>query len=33
LGELKEEMREFIEEFDIEMDYLANKASFETSYK
>ena len=33
LKEFKLDFDEFITEFDIEMDFMANKASFETGYR
>lgn len=31
--EFKKEFNDFIDDFDLEMDYLANKSSFEDGYK
>ena len=33
LDEFKTEFSDFINDFDLEMDFLANKASFEEGYK
>ena len=33
LDEFRSDFSDFIKDFDLEMDYLANKASFEDGYK
>jgi len=33
LGEFKSDFADFLTDFDLEMDFLANKASYEDGYK
>lgn len=33
MQEFKTDFEDFVKDFDIEMDFLANKATFETGYK